>query len=154
MRPCPGRNATLRIAVRDDIAAMHRVRTAVLENRLTSSVITERDYIPAIESTGRGWVVECDGGIVGFAVGNDLTGNIWALFVHPKHERHGYGRSLHDVMVSWLFSRGLRNLWLSTMPNTRAQHFYESAGWTFKRSLPGGESLYEFPVPITPRNAA
>jgi len=46
--PHPDRTATLRIADRHDIAAMHRVRTAVLENRLTSSVITERDYIPAI----------------------------------------------------------------------------------------------------------
>jgi len=85
---------------------MHRVRTAVLENRLTSSVITEQ------------------------------------------------GRRLHDVMVSWLCSRGLSNLWLSTMPNTRAQHFYESAGWLFKRSLPGGESLYEFPVRNARRSAA
>ena len=152
--PHPDRSATLRIANRDDVAAMHRVRTAVLENRLTSSVITERDYIPAIEATGRGWVIECDGAIVGFAIGNDQTGNIWALFVHPQHERRGYGRRLHDVMVSWLFSRGLSNLWLSTMPNTRAQHFYESAGWLFKRSLPGGESLYEFPVPNTPRSTA
>jgi hypothetical protein len=38
----PDRTPTLRIANRDDIAAMHRVRTAVLENRLTSSVITEQ----------------------------------------------------------------------------------------------------------------
>lgn len=48
---------------------MHRVRLAVRENRLTSR-ITEEDYIPAIEETGRGWVVEVDGGVVGFAVGN------------------------------------------------------------------------------------
>jgi GNAT superfamily N-acetyltransferase len=145
---------TLRIAHRDDIAAMHRVRTAVLENRLTSSVITEQDYIPAIEASGRGWVVKCNGTIVGFAIGNERTGNIWALFVHPEHERRGYGRRLHDVMVSWLFSRGLRNLWLSTMPNSRAEHFYQSAGWLFKRSLPGGESLYELPVPNPPRSGA
>jgi GNAT superfamily N-acetyltransferase len=98
MRPSPpDRTATLRIANRDDIAAMHRVRTAVLENRLTSSVITERDYIPAIEATGRGWVVECDGAIVGFAIGNEQTGNIWALFVHPRARSCGYGQRLHDV---------------------------------------------------------
>ena len=133
---------------------MHLVRTAVRENRLTSSVITEQDYIPAIEATGRGWVIDVNGTIVAFAIGNEQTGNIWALFVHPQHERCGYGRRLHDVMVSWLFSRGLSNLWLSTMPNTRAQHFYESAGWLFKRSLPGGESLYELPVPNPARPVA
>jgi GNAT superfamily N-acetyltransferase len=141
---------TLRIARREDIAAMHLVRTAVRENRLTSSVITEQDYIPAIEATGRGWVIDVNGTIVAFAIGNEQTGNIWALFVHPDHERREYGRRLHDVMVSWLFSRGLKSLWLSTTPNTRAEHFYKEAGWRFKRGLPGGESLYELPAPHLP----
>ena len=94
---------------------MHRVRLAVRENRLTSRS-TEEDYIPAIEETGRGWVVEVDGGVVGFAVGNAATGNVWALFVEPAHEGQGHGRRLHDAMVEWLFSRGLERLWLSTIP--------------------------------------
>ncbi len=47
----------LRQADRGDIPAMHRVRLAVRENRLTFSVITEEHYIPAIEVTGRGWVI-------------------------------------------------------------------------------------------------
>jgi GNAT superfamily N-acetyltransferase len=140
---------TLRIALREDIAAMHLVRTAVRENKLISSVITEQDYIPAIEVTGRGWVIDVNGAIAGFAIGNEQTGNIWALFVHPDHERRGYGRRLHDVMVAWLFSRGLRRLWLTTAPNTRAERFYSEAGWHFKRGLPGGESLYELPAPIS-----
>ena len=32
-------------------------------------------------------------------------------------------------MVSWLASRGLARLWLTTEPGTRAQRFYEAAGW-------------------------
>ena len=43
----------LRQARREDIPAMHRVRLSVQENRL-ASVVTEEDYIPAIEETGRG----------------------------------------------------------------------------------------------------
>ena len=140
----------LREANRADIAEMHRVRVAVRENRLTSSTITEEHYVPAIEATGRGWVIEVDGTVVAFAIGNGNTGNIWALFVHPEHERCGYGRRLHDVMVSWLFSRGLTKLWLSTTPNTRAEHFYKAAGWRFKRNLPTGESMYELQVPKAP----
>lgn len=108
---------------------MHRVRLAVRENRLTSTVITERDYIPAIESTGRGWVVECSGRIVAFAVGNATTGNIWALFVDPDHEGRGHGRRLHDEMVGWLWSQGLSCLWLTTTAATRAERFYRTAGW-------------------------
>ena len=120
------------------------------ENRLTSSAIREEHYIPAIEETGRGWVIEFDGTVVAFAVGNVESGNVWALFVHPEHEGRGYGRRLHDVMVAWLFSRGHARLWLSTDPNTRAQRFYETAGWRFQGVLPGGEALYELSNPSAP----
>jgi GNAT superfamily N-acetyltransferase len=132
----------LRRAGREDIAAMHRVRLSVKENRLVSSVITEADYIEAIESTGRGWVIESVGEIVAFAVGNGSTGNIWALFVHPEHERRGYGRQLHDEMVSWLWSQGLKQLWLTTSPGTRAQRFYEAAGWKYAGPADHGEIRY------------
>jgi GNAT superfamily N-acetyltransferase len=81
--------------------------------------------------------------IVGFAVGNRSTQNIWALFVDPGHEGKGHGRRLHAVMVEWLFAEGVQCIWLSTAPGTRAQRFYESAGWTFCRILPDGEAYYE-----------
>lgn len=122
--------ATLRDAVRADVAGIQRVRRSVRENRLTSAVITDADVVHAIEQTGRGWVIEQDGEMVAFAVGNAENGNIWALFVNPEHEGRGYGRRLHDEMVAWLWSRGLRRLWLTTGAGTRAQHFYETAGWT------------------------
>ncbi len=134
---------TLRQAHRTEIPAMHRVRLAVRENKLTTSVVIEEDYVSAIEETGRGWVAEIAGSIVGFAVGNAITGNIWALFVDPQHEARGEGRRLHDVMVAWLFARGLERLWLSTEPDTRAQRFYEAAGWQRAGTLANGELLYE-----------
>jgi glutathione S-transferase len=139
--------ATLRQAQRGDIPGMHRVRLAVRENRLVSGV-TPADCVPAIEETGRGWVVEDDGTIVGFAVGNASDGNIWALFVDPAHEGRGHGRRLHDAMVEWLFSRGLQRLWLSTEPGTRAQAFYEVAGWTHMGMLGNGEARYERSRPM------
>lgn len=125
-KPLP---AAPRPAVRADIAGMHRVRMAVRENRLSSGVIAEADYVDAIERRGRGWVVEQAGEIVAFAVGNALDGNIWALFVAPGHEGRGHGRRLHDTMVDWLFAQGLPRLWLGTEANTRARRFYETAGW-------------------------
>ena len=99
-----------RIATLADVPGMHVVRRAVRENRLTTGRITEASYAPEIGQTGRGWVVEREGAIAGFAVGNVVTGNIWALFVHPDHEGHGVGRALHDVMVAWLFDQGLTRL--------------------------------------------
>jgi ribosomal protein S18 acetylase RimI-like enzyme len=129
---------------------MHRVRLAVHENRLTSTLITEEHYVPAIEETGRGRVAEDQGSIVGFAIGNVVTGNIWALFVDPDHEGRGHGRRLHDAMVRWLFLQGVRRLWLSTDPETRAQGFYEAAGWSFLGTLANGEALYELHAPNVP----
>ena len=137
----------VRVAVESDIPGMHRVRLAVRENRLTSSVITEKHYVPAIAETGRGWVAEENGVVFGFAVGNKTTGNIWALFVDPDQEGKGLGSLLHDAMVSWLFQQGLPRLWLGTEPGTRAQRFYEASGWSFVRILPDGEALYELLAP-------
>ena len=122
-------SASIRQAVASDIAGMHRVRMSVLENRLVSRQLSEQDYRVEIETTGRGWLIELEGTILAFAVGNAATGSIWALFVEPGHEGKGYGRRLHDTMVAWLWEQGHDRLWLTTGPGTRAARFYEAAGW-------------------------
>jgi GNAT superfamily N-acetyltransferase len=133
----------LRQAVVSDIPGMQRVRGAVRENRLVSMVITDQQVRAAIEDSGRGWVVESGGEIVAFAVGDARSGNIWALFVDPDHERRGYGKRLHDTMIDWLWSQGLDFLWLTTEPGTRAQEFYESVGWQRAGRTDSGEMRYE-----------
>ena len=140
-------NLPMRQAPRADIAGMHRVRMAVLENRLVSTVLTDDDYVTAIESTGRGWVIEVQGAIVAFAVGNSQNGSIWALFVDAHHEGKGYGRRLHDVMVDWLWQQGLDRLWLTTDPGTRADRFYEAAGWQRVSSAAHGKVRFELHRP-------
>jgi len=138
-----GSTEMLRQAVASDIPGIQRVRSMVRENRLVSMVIPDLDVQAAIEVSGRGWVVEADGEIVAFAIGNATSGNIWALFVHPEHERRGYGRRLHDTMLDWLWSQGLNCLWLTTEPGTRAQAFYEASGWQRKGLTASGEMRYE-----------
>lgn len=133
----------LRRAVRADVAAIQRVRNSVRENRLVSRVIADDEVIEAIEQSGRGWVIEWHAKVVAFAIGNGTTGNVWALFVDPEHEGRGYGRRLLDEMVRWLWSRGLKQLSLSTEPGTRAERFYERAGWQRRELLPNGEVLFE-----------
>ena len=145
-------DARLLIATRADIAAMHRVRLAVRENRLTSSVITEADYVYALEVAGRGWVIveggagsagDAGGAVRGFAIGAAGTRNILALFVDPPPEGRRFGRRLDDAMVQWLVAQGLQRLWLSTDPGTRAQRFYETAGWRHVGMAEHGEWAYE-----------
>ena len=117
------------------------------ENRLTSVVLSESDYVEAIEERGRGWVVERDGVIVAFAVGDSLSGSIWALFVEPDNEGRGYGRQLLDTMVAWLWEEGHDRLWLSTEPGTRAERFYQRAGWKEVGAAAGGEIRFELKRP-------
>lgn len=133
----------IRQAVAADVPAIQRVRHSVRENRLVSTVISDEWVREAIEDTGRGWVAEVDGQVVGFSIGNARDGNIWALFVHPDHERRGHGRRLHDVMVTWLWAQGLDHLWLTTEPGTRAQGFYEAAGWQCVGTTDRGELRFE-----------
>lgn len=136
-------NVTLRQATRADIPGINDVRYAVRENTAPRGIIPDEAVRSQIEDTGRGWVVDVDGKVVGFAIGNATDGNIWALFVHPDHEGRGYGRELHATMVDWLWSRGLATLWLTTGPGTRAQRFYERSGWRVVGPAPKGEIRLE-----------
>jgi GNAT superfamily N-acetyltransferase len=142
-----GTAVIFREARRDDIAALHRVRMAVRENRLTSTVLAEDDYIRALEPPSRTWLVAADGDVVAFAAANAATGNIWALFVDPDHEGRGYGRQLHDAMVAWLWEQGTTRAWLTTTPGTRAHRFYEAAGWRLAGAAAGDEILFELSRP-------
>jgi GrpB-like predicted nucleotidyltransferase (UPF0157 family)/N-acetylglutamate synthase-like GNAT family acetyltransferase len=141
------RQRLLREATAADVAPIQRIRRAVRENRLVSTTIADEQVREAIESTGRGWIIETAGEVVAFAIGNATNGNLWALFVHPDHERHGYGRVLHDTAVEWLWAQGLERLWLTTEPRTRAQSFYEAAGWQLKGLADHGEVRYERSAP-------
>ena len=120
---------------------------SVRENQLTRSVITERDYVEHLETVGRGWVIETAGQIVAVVVGNAQNGNVWGLFVHPDFERRGFGRRLLDTAVDWLWSQGLTRLWLATEPATRAQSFYEAAGWMNVGTTEHGEMRFELSTP-------
>ena len=136
-------SAILRQADRTDVPDMQVIRMSVKENQLISMVIPDEAVIEAIEKTGRGWVVEEDDTIVGFGIANQDERNIWALFLHPDCESRGHGRKLLDAMTDWLWSLGDAPLWLSTDPGTRAEKFYEKAGWVKTALLDNGEVRFE-----------
>jgi len=92
-------------------------------------------------------VGELAGEIVAVSVGNSANGGVWALFVDPSHEGKGYGRQLHDIVVAWLWERGHQRLWLTTEPRTRAERFYQKAGWERVGTAPGGEVRLELKRP-------
>lgn len=126
---------------------MHRVRLAVRENTLTDPHrITDADYVAALDGLGRTWVIDDNGRVVAFTTGYK-AGSIWALFVHPDHESHGYGSALHATVVDWLWSLGHSRLWLTTSPGTRAERFYMARGWRPTGVDPGGDLRLELSGP-------
>jgi GNAT superfamily N-acetyltransferase len=134
---------TIRHAVIGDIPQMHSVRMGVVENQLTKPLSIEPHHYRSLLGSGRGWVCELDERIVGFAIADLEHSSIWALFVRPDYEGRGIGRRLHDAAIEWLFANGATRIWLTTDPNTRAEHFYRSAHWAYVGRQPNGESRYE-----------
>lgn len=112
-----------------DIPAMHRIRLAVHENRLTDPRrITEASYGPFVEA-GSAWVAELGGQVAGFAAVDGKARQVWALFVAPGSDGAGVGKVLHQAMLDWAGAQKIPELWLVTSEATRAERFYRAAGW-------------------------
>lgn len=119
------RTATVR-----DIPQIQIIRNSVKENQLSDpNLVTDKDCYEYIAVRGKGWVCEENKEIVAFSIVDFKNHNIWALFVHPKFEKQGIGRTLHDMMLNHYFSKTKETVWLGTAQGTRAQIFYQNAGW-------------------------
>ena len=133
-----------REATIQDIPQMHTIRIAVKENILPDpSMIKEEDYANFLTVRGKGWVCEIEKEIVGFAIIDLKEKNIWALFVHPAHERKGVGKRLQQIMLDWYFENNDETVWLGTSPGTRAENFYRRAGWKDVGKRANGEIKFE-----------
>jgi ribosomal protein S18 acetylase RimI-like enzyme len=119
-----------------DISALFRVRSATDENRLTpeelaSLGITESSVAEKLRGTYKGWLCEDDGEVVGFAIGDKVSSEMWVIAVLPTHIRHGVGSKLLATVEEWMFRNGCPEIWLTTDVDTslRAYSFYRSRGW-------------------------
>lgn len=130
-----------------DVEAVNALRLRVRENILSRpDWLTPERTLEAITETGRGWVWEEDGVILGFSVANARERNIWALFIEPGHEGRGIGRDLLEAAVEWLWSQSSRKIWLTTDHSTRAEGFYRAAGWQETARLKNGEIRFELSI--------
>ncbi|HXJ83133.1 MAG TPA: GNAT family N-acetyltransferase [Candidatus Methylomirabilis sp.] len=126
-----------------DIPGISVVRYAVTENTLTPGRISDDEVRRALEETGRGFIVEENHQIQAFAIGIAESGNVWALFVHPRAQGRGLGSALHDAMLSWFRAQPVPRLWLTTGASTAARGFYERRGWSCVGAGEPGEVRYE-----------
>jgi GNAT superfamily N-acetyltransferase len=132
-----------REATTQDITQIQIVRNAVKENMLSNpALVSDADCEDFITRRGKGWVCSIDGVVVGFSIADLQDHNVWALFVHPDHDRKGIGRRLHDDMIDWYFTQTNTTIWLGTAPGTRAEAFYRKAGWK-ETGMHGKEIKFE-----------
>lgn len=103
---------------------------------------TARDYERSIEKAFV-LVAESSEGVVAFGVLGCLSGELHALYVHPRWAGHGIGSRLMAAIEARALERGLSAITLNATVN--AVSFYEAQGYTSlgpnTYSLPGGLEL-------------
>lgn len=132
----------IRVALATDAEEMHRIRLSVKENVLSNpTLVPLSSYVPYLN--GSAFVWEEQSQIRGFSAVDTSTGGVWALFVNPIFERQGIGRKLLDALCAKFFEGSNDIMWLTTDPNTRAEKFYRSAGWSPVGVCSNGEVRFE-----------
>lgn len=120
----------------DDMQAIFDVRIATWHNdrgneELASMGITPESVQEMMKGSHRGWLCEVGSQVVGFAMGNKKTGEMWVIAVLPQYEGIGVGKRLLTFVEDWLFSEGWKEIWLTTDTDEsiRAVGFYRHQGW-------------------------
>jgi GNAT superfamily N-acetyltransferase len=119
----------IRTAIRDDVTQIMHIRAGVRENRLRDpSLVTVEDVCWYVDNPGLFVWVE-NSKIVGFSAADPRNGSIFALFVEEAYEGRGIGQALLKRAIEVLNDAGCPRMWLTTWPGTRAERFYQRAGW-------------------------
>lgn len=129
-------NMNVRIAQRDDINTLFDIRTSVVENHQSREEIAELGITPEsvvkmLETDCCAWVAEIGNQPIGFSIANATEKTIFGVFVLPSFEGQGVGRALMQDAESWLWSKGIEEIWLVTGndPSLRAYGFYRHLNW-------------------------
>lgn len=139
----------LRRMIVADLPAAFELRAATRENRITLERL-ETDYgitidglAEAMRSDVAGWLVEKDGRVAAFAMGDRSNGEVQVVAVLPDHEGHGYGKAVLSAVVAWLFAEGHAEVWLyaNRDPTLRASGFYRALGWAPTGAVRGAEEV-------------
>lgn len=128
--------AVFRVIEPRDIPALFAVRVRTDQNRLTreqltSLGITERTVLTRLQTSFHGWLCEIGGQVVGFAMGDRSTGELWVIAVLPEYICRGIGSELLANVEAWLTAEGCGEFWLTTDTDRslRAYAFYRKHGW-------------------------
>lgn len=138
----------LRPIAHADIPALFAVRVATHENAMTLAElrrlgITPETVAAMLGTTHAGWLAEDEDRVVGFAMGDRATGEMWVIALLPEYVGHGIGSQLLRAVETWLIGQGWDRLWLTTDPDTslRAYAFYRQHGWEDDRVADGNRYM-------------
>jgi GNAT superfamily N-acetyltransferase len=135
--------ALIRRATDADRERINEIRFAVKENILRDrSRVTHEMVTWFIENPGI-WLWEEDGRVLGFSAADTRDGTIFALFIDPEHEGRGIGRALFARALDSLREAGHKTGSLTTQPGSRADRFYQAAGWKAVGTSERGERIFE-----------
>lgn len=149
---------TIRPARPEDVGAIFRIRTSVVENHLSHAALAAKGITPdavramiaemAADAPAAWLAVDVedgneDGGrALGFAMTDPEDGSVFALFVLPEAEGRGAGRALLAAAEAQLF-RDHARIFLETGDRTRAAAFYRRNGWVLAAELGQGDIRLE-----------
>jgi len=145
----------IRLAIPADIPACVVLRGQTRENAISAERLEALGV--TVESWGKdvssgvltGYVCTDSESIIGYCFGDNASGEVVVLALHPDYENRGIGRQLLDLVVRHLRARGHERLFLgcSADPAVRSHGFYRHLGWTVtgKHDHLGDEILELFP---------
>jgi GNAT superfamily N-acetyltransferase/phosphoglycolate phosphatase-like HAD superfamily hydrolase len=126
---------SLRPMVVDDMEAIFRVRTSVVDNHMDDDELRAigitREWVAEQLEAGElaGWCAVAGEAVVGFSLATEATREINALFVLPDKSGFGIGIELLDAAVQHLRSMAPGPVRLRTDPKSPAYAFYLRRGW-------------------------
>ncbi|MBN2700833.1 MAG: GNAT family N-acetyltransferase [Methylothermaceae bacterium] len=98
---------------------------------------SEKKWQKIIKKQAPFFVADIEGRVVGFVVGGksrirneNCAAEIFALYIYPKYQNLGIGRSLLGRMTKELYESGFAELHLQVLSGNSATQFYESCGWS------------------------
>jgi ribosomal protein S18 acetylase RimI-like enzyme len=131
-----------------DIPDLFAVRVVTHENRLTMEEllalgITEESVGEKLKGSFKSWLCEADDKVVGFAMGDNSTGELWVIAVLPEYIGKGIGSKLLTLTEDWLKECGWKKFWLTTDIDTslKAYSFYLQHGWVDDRIEKGNRYM-------------
>ncbi|MCX8508151.1 MAG: GNAT family N-acetyltransferase [Rhodobacteraceae bacterium] len=134
-----------------DVDATLAMRAQTRENAMSLAEleaeygVTPETAAEALRTCQSGWLCERDGGVIGFCVGDRVTGEVVVLAILPDDEGRGLGKALLLRVHACLAAAGHRRAWLwaNPDPEVRASGFYAHMGYLPQGTGPGGDLRLE-----------